>query len=204
MMDIKAILGLTYRNRKWRKRNPHNFTTVENFFDMDQVEVGNKTYGGINAITCGKEYKLRIGHFCSIATGVCFVLQGEHRIDTISTYPFHVQVMKDMATEALSRGDIIVKDDAWIGENALIMSGVTLGQGCIVAAGAVVTKDVPPYAIVGGVPAKVIRYRFTEAQIEKLIQIDYSKLTDDMIQEHIDELYQSVDDNTELSWITNK
>ena len=67
-----------------------------------------------------------------------------------------------------------------------------------------VTKDVPPYAIVGGVPAKVIRYRFTEAQIEKLIQIDYSKLTDDMIREHIDELYQSVDDNTELSWITNK
>ena len=112
--------------------------------------------------------------------------------------------MKDMATEALSRGDIIVKDDVWIGENALIMSGVTLGQGCIVAAGAVVTKDVPPYAIVGGVPAKVIRYRFTEAQIEKLIQIDYSKLTDDMIREHIDELYQSVDDNTELSWITNK
>ena len=110
----------------------------------------------------------------------------------------------DMATEALSRGDIIVKDDVWIGENALIMSGVTLGQGCIVAAGAVVTKDVPPYAIVGGVPAKVIRYRFTEAQIEKLIQIDYSKLTDDMIREHIDELYQSVDDNTELSWITNK
>ena len=132
------------------------------------------------------------------------MLQGEHRIDTISTYPFHVQVMKDMATEALSRGDIIVKDDVWIGENALIMSGVTLGQGCIVAAGAVVTKDVPPYAIVGGVPAKVIRYRFTEAQIEKLIQIDYSKLTDDMIREHIDELYQSVDDNTELSWITNK
>lgn len=132
------------------------------------------------------------------------MLQGEHRIDTISTYPFHVQVMKDKATEALSRGDIIVKDDVWIGENALIMSGVTLGQGCIVAAGAVVTKDVPPYAIVGGVPAKVIRYRFTEAQIEKLIQIDYSNLTDDMIREHIDELYQSVDDNTELSWITNK
>ena len=171
MMDLKAILGLTYRNKKWRKRNPHNFTTVENFFDMDQVEVGNKTYGGINAITCGKEYKLRIGHFCSIATGVCFVLQGEHRIDTISTYPFHVQVMKDMATEALSRGDIIVKDDVWIGENALIMSGVTLGQGCIVAAGAVVTKDVPPYAVVAGVPARVIRYRYEERHIQWLRKV---------------------------------
>ena len=84
MMDLKAILGLTYRNKKWRKRNPHNFTTVENFFDMDQVEVGNKTYGGINAITCGKEYKLRMDTSVPLQQGcaLCF------RANIVSTrYP---------------------------------------------------------------------------------------------------------------------
>lgn len=75
----------------------------------------------------------------------------------------------------------------------MILSGVHIGQGAVVAAGAVVTKDVPPYAIVGGVPAKVIKYRFSPEVIEQLLKLDYSKLTDDMIRERIDELYTSLE-----------
>lgn len=88
--------------------------------------------------------------------------------------------------EAISKGDIIVKDDVWIGRNALIMSGVNIGQGAVIAAGAVVTKDVPPYAIVGGVPAKVIRYRFEEEIINELVNVDFDKFNVEFIRSNID------------------
>lgn len=92
----------------------------------------------------------------------------------------------------------------------MILSGVHIGQGAVVAAGAVVTKDVPPYAIVGGVPAKVIKYRFSPEVIEQLLELDYSKLTDDMIRERIDDLYTSLDGKSPqeveklLAWFPKK
>ena len=75
----------------------------------------------------------------------------------------------------LTNGDIVVGDDVWVGQRAIIMSGVNIGQGAVIGAGAIVTKNVPPYAIVGGIPAKVIRYRFSEELIQELLKIDYSK-----------------------------
>ena len=87
--------------------------------------------------------------------------------------------------------NIVIDDDVWIGYGATIMSGVHIGQGAVVAAGAVVTKNVPPYAIVGGVPAKLIKYRFSSNMIEELLKIDYSKLPEEMIKGHIDELIQN-------------
>jgi tetrahydrodipicolinate N-succinyltransferase len=122
-----------------------------------------------------------------------FFLDAGHPISNISTFPFHVDVLKDKKYEASSKGDIVVDDDVWIGYRAMILSGVHIGQGAVVAAGAVVTKDVPPYAIVGGVPAKVIKYRFSPEVIEKLMKLDYSKLTYDMVRERIDELYTSLE-----------
>ena len=112
--------------------------------------------------------------------------------------------------EAISKGDIIVDDDVWIGYGATILSGVHIGQGAVIAAGAVVTKDVPPYAIVGGVPAKVIKYRFSPEIIQQLMKLDYSKLTEDMIRERIDDLYTSLDGKTPeevgkpLEWFPKK
>ena len=89
----------------------------------------------------------------------------------------------------------------WIGYRATILSGVHIGQGAVIAAGAVVTKDVPPYAIVGGVPARVIKFRFGEEVLTRLGKLDYSKLSEIWIKEHIDELYETVDKNTKISWM---
>lgn len=79
----------------------------------------------------------------------------------------------------------MIKDDVWIGAQATIMSGVTIGQGAVIGAKALVTKDVPPYAIVGGVPAKVIKYRFEKEIIDELLKIDFSKFDYKVIKEHI-------------------
>ena len=84
------------------------------------------------------------------------------------------------------------------------MSGVHIDQGAVVAAGAVVTKDVPPYAIVGGVPAKVIKYRFEPEMIEELLKVDYSKLTNEDIEKHIDDLYMELKDPSQLDWMPKK
>ena len=92
----------------------------------------------------------------------------------------------------------------WIGYGCTIMSGVHIGQGAIIAAGAVVTKDVPPYAIVGGVPAKIIKYRFEPDMIEELLKIDYSKLTKEEIMNNIDDLYLELKDKKQFEWMPKK
>ena len=134
----------------------------------------------------------------------------DHELHNASTYPFKAKIVKPGSLEAISKGNITVDDDVWIGFRSTIMSGVHIGQGAVVAAGAVVTKDVPPYAIVGGVPAKIIKYRFSPEVIEQLIKLDYSKLTDDMIRKRIDDLYTSLDDKSPkeveklLEWFPKK
>lgn len=204
MATLLDVIAVTVRNRQWRKKNSHNKTQIVNLFDQSMVSVGKGTYGGIFAITTGSDSKLVIGNYCSIAAGVRFMVQGEHALDTISTYPFKVQVGHSDQGEALSKGDIVVKDDVWIGESALIMSGVTIGQGAVIAAGAVVSKNVPPYAIVGGIPAKLIKYRFPEEIRKKLEQIDFSMVEDELILSHMDELYRPVTEHTDLSWLPKK
>lgn len=189
--------------RKWRGLNPHNFTNAENLFEPSLVEVGDYTYGGLKVLTYNEGEKLRIGRYCSIAQEVMFVLSADHFTDHISSYPYKVWVGGG-EQEGVSKGDIIVGDDVWIGFRSTILSGVTIGQGAVIAAGSVVTKDVPPYAIVGGVPAKVIKYRFSDEIIEKMLKIDYSRVDEKLIREHIDDLYTVVDESTDLSWLPQK
>jgi len=117
-----------------------------------------------------------------------FILGGNHNIETFSTYPFKVMFRGDKQ-EAWSKGPIIVEDDVWIGARSLILSGVTIGKGAIVAAGSVITKNVPPYSIVGGNPAKIIRFRFEDNIIKELLEIDYSKIDRKFVLDNIDHLY---------------
>lgn len=186
--------------RKWRKLNPKNFTNAEDLFDPECVDVGDYTYGGLRVLTYSKNNKLKIGRFCSIAQEVMFVLSADHYINHISSYPYKVWIMQEKQ-EGVSKGDIIVDDDVWVGFRSTILSGVHIGQGAVIAAGSVVTKDIPPYAIVGGVPAKIIKYRFSPDMITELLKIDYSKLTEDAIRQHINDLYVELKDINQLNWL---
>ena len=195
---IKRQFRLAYAKRNWRSKNAHNQTRVNSIFDQSLVHAGNFTYGTINIVSTNAGSKVTIGHFCSISDNVKFIINNDHPTDHISTYPFKTRILHDKP-EAISKGDIVVQDDVWIGLNATIMSGVQIGQGAIVAAGAVVTRDVPPYAIVGGVPAKLIKYRFEQEVVDKLLRIDYSQIDRTFISDHLETLYQSVDKSIEIN-----
>ena len=172
-------------DREWRALNKHNFTYLSNSFPddieiKDIVSVGNGTYGYLNVRWFwNNQERLRIGHYCSIAEGVLFLTGGNHTMDTLSSYPFNHYYDTGISHIAPTKGAIVVEDDVWIGLNAIILSGVTIGQGAVIGAGSVVAKDVPPYAVYAG--NKVVKYRFSEDIIEKLLLFDYSKLTSDEI-----------------------
>jgi len=121
--------------------------------------------------------KLIIGKYCSIGSGAVFMMAGNqgHNSDWVSTFPFYYQanIFKSALNAYEKVGDTLIGDDVWIGTEAMIMAGVTIGSGAIVAARAVVTKDVPPYAVVAGSPAKVTKYRFTESEREALLKLQW-------------------------------
>jgi virginiamycin A acetyltransferase len=122
--------------------------------------------------------KLIIGKFCMIASGVTFIMNGaNHLTDSISTYPFAIfgEDWKDAMEGKTypSKGNTIIGNDVWIGYNATIMAGVTIGDGAIIATNATVVKDVPAYTIVGGNPAKEIKRRFSDKEIERLLDLKW-------------------------------
>ena len=201
-MGLQQMLKLFRFKRNWRKMNSHNETSPANLFDPSLVKVGRKTYGVLNVSMFNPSYRLTIGNFCSIGPNVTFLLSSDHYLNHISTFPFKVKYGMQQY-EGVSKGDIVLEDDVWIGCGAIILSGVCIGQGAVIAAGAVVTKDIPPYAIVVGCPAKVIRYRFAPEMINRMLQIDYGSLTDEQILEHIDDLYLPADESI-IQWMPIK
>ena len=136
--------------------------------------------------------KLVIGKFCSIACGAKFIFtSANHTLKSLSTYPFPIFYEEwglDIAnvTNAWdNKGDIVIGNDVWIGYEAVILSGITVGDGAIIGTSAVVTKDVPPYTIVGGVPAKHIRKRFDEETISSLMELRWWEWSDERIKENL-------------------
>ncbi|ATL67812.1 CatB-related O-acetyltransferase [Nocardia terpenica] len=135
--------------------------------------------------------KLIIGKFCALATGVKFIMNGaNHRMDGPSTFPFpsmggswsdHVDLLVDLP----NRGDTVVGNDVWLGHGVTVLPGVRIGHGAIIAAGAVVTGDVPDYAIVGGNPARLIRTRFGDNDIARLLAVAWWDWPLDHITAHI-------------------
>ena len=137
--------------------------------------------------------KLIIGKFCSIACGAKFLFtSANHTMRSAATYPFPLFFeewnldRKNVTDSWDNKGDIIIGNDVWIGYEAVILSGVTIGDGAIIGARAVVTKDVPPYSIVGGVPAKLIRKRFSDSDISKLLEIKWWNWSKEEIAQNIE------------------
>ena len=204
LKEMVNIFRSSVRKRNWKKLHPNSDTIPMNEFDFNKVQLGYGSYGELNVVDFGGANKLIIKNYVSIAQKVTFVLNADHYTNNISTYPYKVKILHSESSESFGKGDIIVDDDVWIGYGATILSGVHIGQGAVVAAGAVVTRDVPPYAIVGGVPAKVIKYRFEPAMVEELLKVDYSKLTKEEIEKHIDDLYVELKDRNQLEWMPKK
>lgn len=132
----------------------------------------------IEIISWSDTYKVLVGKYCSIGRDSCFFLHADHRPDWITTTsqlwgPVTPQIadMHMKMGHPSCKGNIVLENDVWIGAKAAIMSGITLHNGCVVAATSTVTKDVPPYAMVAGNPARIIRYRFSDDIIEKLLSI---------------------------------
>lgn len=199
---IFNAISIIKKKRAWRKLNPHNKTVINCNVNIDQIEVGKHTYGYLNVINHSEICKLKIGSFCSLGPDILFVVCGEHDFSVLSSFPYKVR-FQGKRYEAISKGDIIVGDDVWIGARAIILSGVTIGQGAVIGAGSIVTKDVPPYSVVSGIPANVVKYRCSKERIEDLIKIDYSKLKDDDIESHIDDLYSPID-IADIAWMPKR
>jgi acetyltransferase-like isoleucine patch superfamily enzyme len=175
-LSLLKTMSIQDLNRLWRYVNLENATTLDRHCDISVVKVGKYTYGRLNVFSWGhKDEGLEIGCLCSIADNVTFLLGGEHGTSSITSYPMHVKFY-GAKREALSKGKILLGDDVWVGYGAIILSGVRIHQGAVIGAGAVVSQDVPPYAIVAGNPAKVIKYRFSKEIIEKLLTLNLTKI----------------------------
>ena len=117
--------------------------------------------------------KLKIGKFCSIAAQVSFFLGGNHNIKRITTYLPDLDMKSDTTTELLTKGNIIIENDVWLGRSSTILSGVKIGTGSVIGTHAVVAKDIEPYSIVVGNPGKVVKKRFTDRQIDILLKSEW-------------------------------
>lgn len=178
--------------QQWRDANPHNETSCTYPISLEKISVGRRTYGAITAMHWGHpDESLKIGSFCSIGGGVEFLLGGNHSMNGLTTFPVKVKYLGHKS-EALTNGAIIVGDDVWIGNRATILSGTKIDQGAVIGASAVVSGYVPPYAVVAGNPARVVRYRFSPEVIEILLQLDYDKVTDESILAISDRIYDTL------------
>ncbi len=152
---------------------------TKDIIKLPYCKFGDFTYGKPNIIRWGDTGTLTVGKYCCISEDVTFLLSADHQMEWVTTYPFvsgkvqkHLKWMKPQPY-IQSKGNTIVENDVWIGYDATILPGVKIGNGAIIGAKSVVTKDVEPYKIVAGNPAKLIRYRFPHLTIVALLQIKW-------------------------------
>ena len=152
-----------------------------------KYKIGRWSYGDPMIVSYGDGTELEIGSFCSISSRVTILLGGEHRPDWVTTYPFNMFWPNAPRVQGnpKSKGDVLVGHDVWIGYGTTILSGVSIGTGAVVGAHSLVTHNVPPYAIVAGNPARLIRYRFDESVIKRLLGSQWWKLQDVVLEKYL-------------------
>ncbi len=194
------LLGVARSKVTWVFRHEYLSTA-------DWVERGPHSYdNGALVWRWSKHERLIIGKYCSIAFGVQFLCgDGHHQNDAVSTFPLlrHMFEPNEMITldgisrtrfewdekKAISKGPIVIGNDVWIGQNAIVLSGITIGHGAVVLAGSIVTKNIEPYAVVGGMPARFIKYRFEPHIIQCLLRIAWWDWPELLIKERIADFY---------------
>lgn len=158
------------------------------FIGKSPVSVGRFTYGfgNLAILQWGEGAALRVGAFCSLASNINIFLGGNHRTDWITTFPFGHIFQDQLGGEGIeghpsTKGDVVIGNDVWIGQGATIMSGLTIGDGAVVSAFACVVKDVAPYTIVGGNPARQIKQRFDNEIVDLLLRLKWWELPNEDI-----------------------
>lgn len=186
------------KNEKFPNKNIPSVCFIKNVITRPNIEVGDYTYyDDINGADKFEEHvmhhyeflgdKLIIGKFCQIASGIKFIMNGaNHRMNSITTYPFNImgngwEKVTPKLEDLPFKGDTIIGNDVWIGQNVTILPGVHIGDGAIIGANSIVTKDIPPYHIAGGNPCKIIRKRFNEEFIDYLEEIKWWDWEEDKI-----------------------
>tara|TARA_A100001011_G_C13879769_1_gene662464 strand:- start:28 stop:585 length:558 start_codon:yes stop_codon:yes gene_type:complete len=161
------------------------------------LSIGDYTYGLDRSSLIGLDIssKLKIGKFCSFGPEVKIFLNSDHPTNLPSTFPLKTLLLQKSPwpnQDVISKGDVSIGSDVWVGARSMIMSGINIGHGAIVAAGSIVTKDVGPYEMVGGVPAKTIKFRFTKKQIQAMLRIQWWNWSDNKIKEEISLFYSDI------------
>lgn len=174
LKKLKKKVQNWWLNLTGQEARPREYSSRAKFLKAyPNYSLGNGTYGFPNVLDWHQGTTLNIGSYCSIARNVEIFLGGTHRMDWASTFPFvkfYPELKHLIKDFGVTHGDVNIGSDVWLGRDCKVMSGVTIGHGAVVAAGAIVTRDVPPYATVGGIPAKLIQYRFDENTIAALLE----------------------------------
>ena len=163
----------------------------------DCLTIGKYTYGLERNCFIGLSPKapIRIGKYCSFGPDVKIFLNAEHQIDLVSTFPLKTLLKQKSPwpnLDVTSKGGVEIGNDVWVGANSLIMSGINISNGAVIGAGSIVTKDVGPYEVVAGNPAKKIKCRFNDKQIYSLLRIKWWDWKEEKIIKYIDDFYGDI------------
>ena len=182
-----------FKKKKLKKyKNYFLKDNLKEDIDKNYAQIGDWTYGNPSVMRWGTDHKLIVGKYSSIGPDVSIILGGNHRHDWVTTSQLPAETFqayekfpkaKNIKNFIYSKGDIIIGNDVWIGAKSIILSGLTIGDGAVVAAGSVVSSDVKPYAIVAGNPAKEVKKRFSEEIVNKLLKVKWWNFPDEKVNE---------------------
>ncbi|MBN1459931.1 MAG: CatB-related O-acetyltransferase [Armatimonadetes bacterium] len=195
LLRIHPRNSLLYRLRKreFARRFPGSQISPNSVVPKGRITIGRGTYGCPTILVYHPRDSVSIGNYCSIGPEVLIITSGGHRSDTSCQYPFKKRLNpKVVNTDVVTKGPIIIGNDVWLGARSIVLSGVTVGDGALVAAGAIVVEDVPSFGVVGGNPARLIRMRFDSDVIAALLRIRWWNWPEDKLLANLDDLYLPV------------